>query len=77
MGHGRYGSLDVGNSAEVPGMAQKREEGLHLDSEGRKEVNKKIDAKGGWRNILFRGLESITVCQEGSETRDQESLGLQ
>ena len=60
VGHGRYGRLDAGNGAEVPGMAQKRAEGLHLDSEGRKEDNKKIDAKGagatfcsgGWRASL-------------------------
>ena len=30
VGHGRYGRLDAGNGAEVPGMAQKRAEGLHL-----------------------------------------------
>ena len=54
MGHGRYGRLDAGNGAEVPGMAQKRAEGLHLDSKGRKEDKKNIDAKGAgatfWRS---------------------------
>ena len=32
VGHGRYGRLDVGDGAEVPGMAQKRAEGLHFNS---------------------------------------------
>ena len=32
VGHGRYGRLDVGDGAEVPGMAQKREEGLHVNN---------------------------------------------
>ena len=31
VGHGRYGRLDAGNGAEVPGMAQKSAEGLHLN----------------------------------------------
>ena len=46
VGHGRYGRLDAGNGAEVPGMAQKRAEGLHLDSEGRKEDNQKLMRRG-------------------------------
>ena len=32
VGHGRYGRLDVGDGAEVSGMVQKREEGLHFNS---------------------------------------------
>ena len=42
VGHGRYGRLDAGNGAEVPGIAQKRAEGLHSDREGRKEDNQQM-----------------------------------
>ena len=46
VGHGRYGRLDAGNGAEVPGMAQKRAEGLHLVA-GRNR-DRTTDTDDGW-----------------------------